>query len=149
MHLLFVLPTSLLNFSFAWGRAVNVFLFWVTGLPGGVTYALLVAVKAGRLSPLREKAVSAALNTWLRTPGLVTFSTIMCAAALHGLTRVPAMLAFLVAALGAANGLFYGKQAVESFVKRREGAAVGAAADGRQKDAPGGTPAAAVAAAQE
>ena len=29
----------------------------VTGLPGGITYALLVLVKTGRLSPLREKAV--------------------------------------------------------------------------------------------
>lgn len=117
-HLIFALPMALLDFSFAWGRMVNFFLFFVTGLPGGITYVLLVLVKTGRLSPLREKQISAGLNTWLRTPGLVIFSTVMCAAALHGLTRVPDVAAYFCAALGATNGIFYGEQATRSFVNR-------------------------------
>lgn len=117
-HVIFALPMALLDFSFAWGRMVNFFLFWVTGLPGGITYALLVLVKTGRLSPLREKQISAGLNTWLRTPGLVIFSTVMCAAALHGLTRVPDVAAYFCAALAATNGIFYGEQATRSFVNR-------------------------------
>ena len=116
-HLIFAFPTLLLDFSWAWGRVVNVFLFWVTGLPGGITYVLLVLVKTGRMTPLREKQISAGLNTWLRAPGLVIFSTVVFAAELHGLTRVPAPAAFFCAVLAAVNGLFYGEQATRSFAK--------------------------------
>ena len=109
-HLLFVGGFCVLNFAWAWGRMVNVLLFFITGLPGGTTYALLVLVKTGRMGVLREKAISADLNTWLRTPGLIAFATVICSCAAHRLSFVPVPAMLTCAALASLNGLYYGAQ---------------------------------------
>eukprot|EP00049_Salpingoeca_infusionum_P004384 m.78656 g.78656 ORF g.78656 m.78656 type:complete len:248 (+) comp12541_c0_seq1:87-830(+) len=45
--------------------------FYATGLPGGIDYAMLVAVKKGWMSSLTEKKYNAILQQWIRAPGLV------------------------------------------------------------------------------
>lgn len=134
--MLFVGVFSLLNFVFAWGRVVNVLLFFITGLPGGSTYAMLVGVKLGGLNTLREKAISAALNTWVRAPGIIAFATTLCACAAHGLCVAPRAAVLVCAALASTNALYYGAQAKENFVQRRDAAQLKAAPPAQRSVSP-------------
>jgi hypothetical protein len=118
-HLVFGGLLSILNFSYPWGRVTNHLLFFITGLPGGITYALLVAVKLGRLKTLREKGWTATLNTWVRAPGLVWCVGVVAACLAHGFYFVPTWAMFACMALEFANGTYYGKQALENYVQRR------------------------------
>ena len=118
-HLVFGGLLSVLNFGWPWGRVTNHLLFFITGLPGGITYALLVVVKLGRLKTLREKGWTATLNTWVRAPGLVWCVGVVAACLAHGFYFVPTWAMFACMALEFANGTYYGKQALENYVQRR------------------------------
>jgi hypothetical protein len=48
---------------------VNVFCFFLSGLPGGIDYVMLALVKHGKLSREVEKIWNARINVWLRSPG--------------------------------------------------------------------------------
>merc|ERR1712137_984366 len=43
--------------------------FWASGLPGGLDYAMLVAVKKKWLSSLTEKRINTQIHVWMRCPG--------------------------------------------------------------------------------
>lgn len=45
--------------------------FFVTGLPGGLDYIMLVCVKMGWMRPLTEKRLNANIQTLLRAPGCI------------------------------------------------------------------------------
>ena len=46
--------------------------FFICGLPGGVDYAMLSAVRYGFMDELTEKYINTHLNTWIRIPGECT-----------------------------------------------------------------------------
>ena len=48
----------------------NALAFFICGLPGGIDYGMLAAVKEGLLSSEREKFLNTKLNVWMRAPGL-------------------------------------------------------------------------------
>jgi len=50
--------------------------FFVNGLPGGITYLLLVLKDYGLIDNLTEKKISVFLNLWIRAPGCVISSYI-------------------------------------------------------------------------
>ena len=72
-HLLFVPVIGGIHFVYPWGASGNVLAFFISGLPGGIDYFLLAAVKAGRLSSFTEKRINCSINTWLRSPGILSF----------------------------------------------------------------------------
>jgi hypothetical protein len=47
-------------------------LFFTTGLPGGIDYAMLFLVRNNLLERSVEKRVNAWLNTWIRSPGCIS-----------------------------------------------------------------------------
>lgn len=118
-HLVFGVALSILNFGWAWGRVTNFLLFFITGLPGGITYFLLVLVKLGKLKSLREKGWTAHLNTWVRAPGLIWFVGVVACNLAHGFYFVPMWAMWACIALAFSNGTYYGKQALENYVQRR------------------------------
>lgn len=61
--------TTLLGFS----------LFFTTGLPGGIDYALLFCVRNGWIARRTEKVANKFLNTWIRSPGCVAQATLTIA----------------------------------------------------------------------
>ena len=97
----------------------NALLFFITGVPGGITYIMLVLVKMGKMQYLTEKAISASINTWMRTPGLTWFSTVILACLMHGALHVPTWAACLCIGLAFLNGVYYGEQALSNFVTRK------------------------------
>ena len=51
-------------------------LFFTTGLPGGIDYALLFLNRNNWLNRNTEKAINAWLNTWIRSPGCISHATL-------------------------------------------------------------------------
>ncbi len=52
-------------------------LFFMTGIPGGITYLLLILVRYNYITKLTEKRISKHLNLWLRMPGILFFASIL------------------------------------------------------------------------
>jgi hypothetical protein len=52
-------------------------LFFMTGIPGGITYLMLIFVKYGYMQKITEKKVSKNLNLWCRMPGILFFASLL------------------------------------------------------------------------
>ncbi len=52
-------------------------LFFMTGLPGGITYLLLVLVRYDYIESITEKRISTYLNLWIRMPFILLFASII------------------------------------------------------------------------
>ena len=55
-----------------WRTLVGYSIFFTTGLPGGIDYACLFAVRNGWMGRLTEKRINEVLNVWIRSPGCVS-----------------------------------------------------------------------------
>ena len=60
------------------GVANNVGCFVLSGLPGGLDYAMLVLVKHGKMSKFTEKKWNARLQGWLRGPPMAVCVFLVC-----------------------------------------------------------------------
>ena len=54
-----------------YGPMVDVMNFFSCGLPGGLDYAMLFAVKHGWMASITEKKYNSTINNWLRAPGII------------------------------------------------------------------------------
>lgn len=86
-------------------------LFFTTGLPGAVNYAALFAERNGWITRSQEKAINVPVNVWLRAPGCVANATLIVVAGLSD-SGYQQIIAFLIAALTAWNGLYFMQQVV-------------------------------------
>ena len=76
-HLLFVPIIGGIHFAYPLGASNNILSFFISGFPGGLDYFLLALVKAGRISSFTEKRINCSINTWVRSPGIVCFCTLI------------------------------------------------------------------------
>lgn len=96
-------------------------LFFSTGLPGGIDYALLFAVRNGWLQPMVEKTWNRRLNVWIRSPGCVAHAALALTYMLSGegvwwqktLGVVPPLLMYW-------NGQYFMEQVVADHAVRSE-----------------------------
>lgn len=96
------------------GVSVNLSCFFLSGLPGGMDYVMLVLMYEGKITRATEKKWFSIINAYLRGPSMVVY-TYLCWIALYNHTyNAPFPLALLVAVLHFFNGQYYSKQAVES-----------------------------------
>ena len=114
-HLLFVGTFGFVNFLMSWGSIVNLLLLFMTGVPGGIDYAMLSLVKIDKFSRLEEKRLNSHINVWLRMPGLVVVSAIMYSCFIMGQTRVHWFAAILCIILTFLNGVYYMQQVVRNY----------------------------------
>jgi hypothetical protein len=70
------------SLPFAWGPVLNLATLFLMGIPGGIDYALLTAIKLKALHPRVEKDINQSLNVWIRCPGAHASAFIMFGAAL-------------------------------------------------------------------
>ena len=121
-HAAFVLPLGAMQLTMQWGPICNLLMFFITGLPGGLDYALLVLVKQGKMARLEEKKLNSKIMVWLRMPGLLFFSSIQYVCLRLGFYRVHPAWIVLCMLLAACNGIFYMAQVHENYhIKRTEG----------------------------
>ena len=106
------------------GTLLGFSLFFTTGLPGGIDYALLFLTRNGWLARATEKRANAWLSVWVRSPGCVAQATLTLAVAVPhvaavGLAAPPAVVAALVtAALNYWNGQYFMEQVVRDAAAR-------------------------------
>jgi hypothetical protein len=108
------------------GPVSNFICFFVSGLPGGLDYAMLFGVKHGWFDPVAEKVWATRLNVWMRSPGLQIGSLLLYAIAVDPLGRnhfrhdFTAYLAIISAALTFLNGTFYMQQVTVITARKSE-----------------------------
>jgi hypothetical protein len=91
-------------------------LFFTTGLPGGIDYALLFLVRNGYLEKHTEKRINTFLNVWLRSPGCVAMTSLTLATQLsRSMNFIPLCLSLLPALLTFWNGQYFMRQVVEDW----------------------------------
>jgi hypothetical protein len=103
------------------GSANNFGCFFLSGLPGGLNYVLLVCVAHGWMDKMTEKRWAARINVWMRGPSMSVYLFLGILSYLHDEQRqVHAALLAIVVALHFHNGQYYAQQAVESLATHVE-----------------------------
>lgn len=99
------------------GVANNFGCFFLSGLPGGIDYVLLVLVKHDIMGKLTEKKWNAWINTWIRGPSMSIYIFQGFQAWLHGrtTTEVSGVVLSVVCGLHFFNGQYYAREACEGY----------------------------------
>jgi hypothetical protein len=102
----------------------GVSLFFTTGLPGGIDYALLCGVRNGWIDRMTEKKVNRALNVWIRSPGCAAHAAFTLAYLfstpefrLLGWSSPSAVLGIVPALLVYWNGQYFMGQVVADYAR--------------------------------
>jgi hypothetical protein len=138
-HALFVtiLCGLAIPFKHVGGASNNLGCFFLSGLPGGVNYVLLVLVKEGRMASLNQKAWDAWINTWIRAPPMAVYAFLQYQSWLYGRSMdvvSPAaqiIIISVIAWLHFFNGQYYAAMAVANHAAS---AASAAALRGKKDD---------------
>jgi hypothetical protein len=89
-------------------------LFFTTGLPGGIDYSCLFAVRNGWMKRETEKRINDFLNVWIRSPGCVA-QACFTLAYICGLNEHVPVYVYLPAILNYWNGQYFMKQVVRDL----------------------------------
>ena len=89
-------------------------LFFTTGLPGGIDYALLALNRNGLLHKNTEKAINTQLSVWLRSPGCCAMAGLGIATVLSNPDK-SSIFALVPCILNYWNGQYFMKQIVEDY----------------------------------
>eukprot|EP00758_Cryptobia_borreli_P012125 Tbor_TRINITY_DN5719_c2_g1::TRINITY_DN5719_c2_g1_i1::g.20386::m.20386 len=95
------------------GIAMNYTCFFLSGLPGGIHYLILVLYYQGYVSRAFEKRVFTFINVYIRGPSMVAMATLWWCNYQAGNIICEEIWALFVL-LGFINGQYYNQQAVES-----------------------------------
>jgi len=106
-----------------WGIIGSWPCFFLSGLPGGITYYMLVCVKQGWMNSLTEKKHTSTINTYIRSPGAIIHMwnlMINYHYGTHHLKNSPYAGFFLIGCclLYFGNGQYYGAQAVADYASK-------------------------------
>ena len=101
------------------GTANNFGCWFLSGLPGGVTYVMLVCVKQGLMKPMTEKRASAWINTWIRGPSMAIYGFVAWQAFYTGQAAFHTLPLFIIGFLHFFNGQYYAAEAVYNYAYRR------------------------------
>ena len=118
-HLLFV-PTLgvYAGFFVEWGHFRNCVAFFISGLPGGIDYAVLVGVKRGQISKLFQKRLASKINLWCRGPFLgmlLPFTCYLGCVEGHVVGLYNCVKVMLIALLCCYNGIYYMEMAIRNY----------------------------------
>ena len=116
-HLLFVtiLCGLAIPFKQTGGVANNFGCFFLSGLPGGIDYLMLVLVKEGYMKKMTEKYWNKMINVWLRGPAMSVYSTLAWVSWWSGNAGTPNVVLLAVVLLHFFNGQYYAEMAVATY----------------------------------
>jgi hypothetical protein len=116
------------------GALMGATLFFTTGLPGGINYAMLFAERNGWITKEMRKHVNTPVHVWIRGPGCTAVATLIAATALS--TTVNASPWYRLAAISTAvltfwNGQYFMQQVLVSASSKPGAALADASNTGR------------------
>ena len=114
-HLMFIPTVGFFGQYYEWGAIRNFLCLFISGLPGGVDYCMLVLVKHGYVKVITQKRVCASLNTWVRAPGITYEVGLMYIGFMTGNTTVPWPVILMISVLSWFNAQYYCKQSVANY----------------------------------
>jgi len=95
-------------------------LFFTTGLPGGIDYALLFLARNGYLEKHTEKSVNTFLNVWVRSPGCAMMAALTIANRLSHPSNLATISISLVSPLLTFwNGQYFMQRVVEDWAVQK------------------------------
>lgn len=118
-HFFFVLPMGVPTIAFP-THASNAALFFLCGLPGLALYLMLLCRRSGHriARALNEPLISASLNIFLRTPGvIVCVHNYLFGWNVTASPAVPFFACLLQSSIALANVFYYTKQSVERLLR--------------------------------
>lgn len=112
-HLLFGLGLAGPQLAYCVGPVQNAVGFFMCGLPGGIDYALLAAVKEGLISSSAEKVWNSRIQCWCRSPGILLSSYCLYLLSKYSVVKGPSTtIAYLAFLLASFNGQYYMQKVV-------------------------------------
>jgi hypothetical protein len=100
-------------------KGISCYLFFNTGLPGGIDYLLLSLVKNNYISSLKEKKINSYLNTYIRMPGGVVTSYLVFKDVVNYSNILATIGMYIFSFLIFFNSCFFCKLANENYVERK------------------------------
>jgi len=113
----------MIGFALPVGCLVNTYtfmgfsLFFTTGLPGGIDYALLALVRNEVIPKRLEKRINTELNVWIRSPGCVA-TAVLGTAFYMSSPKTHSFLAVVPCLLNYWNGQYFMRQVVEDNARQ-------------------------------
>jgi len=114
-HLVFLPTLALPGMIYDWGVAGNWSVFFICGIPGGVDYTILALQKLGFATRLNQKRISAYMNTWVRTPGVLIGTGITYVSFMNGDCSPPPWAILTQLVFMVLNVSYYSKQSVINY----------------------------------
>ena len=131
-HVLMIGVAMPIGSSVQAGALMGMNLFFTTGLPGGINYALLFAERNGWITRATEKTINARVHEWLRGPGCIAHATLAAATSWsQAPTLVGQLAGTLIAALTAWNGIYFAGQVIRAPLSKPAGAEADVSSTGR------------------
>ena len=120
-HIMFAGLIVYLGLTVNGGPGTNVICFVICGLPGGIDYLMLTAVKHGLMEGGTEKRINARVNVWLRAPGAVLVAFSYYVSYRYG-DRIPTRFEIPIVVIGTLlvffNGQYYMQRVVgNAYIK--------------------------------
>ena len=121
-HLLFGIGLSGPQLRFCVGPVQNALGFFMCGLPGGIDYAMLTAVKEGLMRSSSEKVWNSRIQVWMRAPGvLLSAYAIYLASRYSGIKGPSKVLPQVLFLLASFNGQYYMQKVVANTSLKVDG----------------------------
>jgi hypothetical protein len=98
------------------GPLMGFSLFFTTGLPGGIVYALMFAERNGWLSKAASRPWCKAVNLWIRSPGCCAHAALTWTSALSATVPVGSWQLFVAAITGGLN-LWNGQYFLDEVIR--------------------------------
>jgi len=125
-HIMMIFVAIPVGLSIPSGSLMGYSLFFTTGAPTVLDYALLFGVRNGWLHPLTEKRVNHQLQLWLRAPGAVSHATLSIAFLIGEISKREsvggqiwiAWIAWVPPLLTYWNGLYFADQVIVDHTRR-------------------------------
>lgn len=118
-HLLFIPLVGFVSqyYAMSVGLVTNYNCFFISGLPGGISYFMLYLMKNNKLNRLTEKKWTTFLNKWIRCPFILYCSFMQYMTIIYGLNSIPLLFNVLIMILNAFNCIHYNAEAIESYTR--------------------------------
>jgi hypothetical protein len=110
----FALP---MGSTVAAGALMGANLFFTTGLPGGINYALLFAERNGWITQETKNRFNTPVHVWIRGPGCTAVATLIATTAWSNASPWHRLAATVIAALTFWNGQYFMQQVVVSSTR--------------------------------
>jgi len=102
-------------FPFRYGPIINWICLFICGLPGGIDYYLLFAVKQRWISKIKEKQINRFLNMWIRLPGILSIVPFVYCCYIVGKYHVSKYLLLTHVLLNSINAIYFADRVTMNY----------------------------------